>query len=272
MKKSWSRPKMTAESDPDTLDLSKWLRAKTSGREEETSLDEEEGQTEYRVDNKPIEPEAKSRKGPSIFKWAIFLVLIIYMLLSYYKAPILARIGGYLIVEHPLKKADLIVCLMGEPVERGLMAAQLYRNGLSPRIFSSREELPDGYAILGGKKVHYPETRDLLSMMLYGLGVPKSAYFTDNRFVENTLEEAQVVRDVVRKKGYRSIVIVTSPIHTRRSWLTFKKVFEKDAVEIGIVPSSYTNFKLEDWWKTRKYAKEVIIEYQKLIYYTLKYL
>jgi uncharacterized SAM-binding protein YcdF (DUF218 family) len=160
---------------------------------------------------------------------------------------------------------------MGEPVERGLTAAQLYKNGLAPRIFSGREKLPDGYAILQAKGLHYPETRDLLSRMLNGLGVPKTAYLSNDLFVESTFEEALVVRDVVLKKGYRSLIIVTSPAHSRRSWLTYKRVFEDDSVEIGIVPSRHTNFKLEDWWKTRKYVREVIYEYQKLIYYTLKY-
>jgi hypothetical protein len=53
--------------------------------------------------------------------------------------------------------------------------------------------------------------------------------------------------------------------------LTFKKVFEKDDVEVMMAPSRHTKFKPDDWWKTRRYAKEVIVEYQKLIYYTFKY-
>ena len=90
--------------------------------------------------------------------------------------------------------------------------------------------------------------------------------------MESTLAEAEVIRDVAAEKGYRSIILVTSPMHTRRSWLTFRKVFEDEKVDFIMAPSRYTEFRPEDWWKTRKYVKEVIIEYQKLIYYTIKYL
>ena len=38
-----------------------------------------------------------------------------------------------------------------------------------------------------------------------------------------------------------------------------------------LMPSRYSNFKPEDWWKTSEYVKEVIIEYQKLLYYTVKH-
>jgi uncharacterized SAM-binding protein YcdF (DUF218 family) len=85
------------------------------------------------------------------------------------------------------------------------------------------------------------------------------------------MEEAKVIGEFVREKGFRSLIIATSPTHTRRAWLTFEKVFEKDDVEVMMAPSRHARFKPDDWWKTRRYAKEVIVEYQKLIYYTFKY-
>ena len=86
-----------------------------------------------------------------------------------------------------------------------------------------------------------------------------------------TFEEAKVVKDYVQGQGYRSIIVVTSPYHTRRTWLTFKKLFEKDGVKIMMMPSHYSGFRPDDWWKTNTGIKELIIEYQKLIYYTIKY-
>jgi len=262
---------MGSESNPHTGDLSKWLRGTTSMEEDRDNRVEEEGQTEYYVDNRPIEPEKKKVSGPSLFKWAIFLILIIYTLVSYFHAPILKHVGSYLIVEHPPKKADLIVCLMGGPVERGLEAADLYKMGLAPYIFIGREELPDGIETLNERGVRFPESRDLLIMMFEKLGVPGSACLVSDNFAGSTMEEAKVIRDFVLEKGFRSLIMVTSPTHTRRAWLTFENVFEKDDVEVLMAPSRHTKFKPDDWWKTRRYAKEVIVEYQKLIYYTFKY-
>ena len=262
---------MDSKSNPDAGYLSKWLVGRTSMGEDRDKRVEEEGQTEYHVDNRPIEPEKKKVSGSSLFKWAIFLILIIYTLVSYFHAPILKHVGNYLIVEHPLKKADLIVCLMGGPVERGLAAADLYKMGLSPYIFIGREELPDGFETLNERGVRFPESRALLIMMLEKLGVPDSACLVSDNFADSTMGEAKVIGNFVREKGFRSLIIVTSPTHTRRAWLTFKNVFEKDDVEVMMAPSRYTKFKPDDWWKTMRYTKEVFFEYQKLIYYTFKY-
>jgi uncharacterized SAM-binding protein YcdF (DUF218 family) len=271
MNMPWSDLKMGPGQGKGSDGLSGWMGGQDRPSENQEGKPENKGQAEYFTDNKPIEPEEKKLSRPSIVKWAIFLLLIIYTLLSYYHAPILARVGSYLVVEHPLEKADLIVCLAGCPVERGLAAAEAYKRGLGQRIFISREVLPDGDEILRQRGLHYPESRDLMKMMLQGLGVPASDCLTSDRCVQSTYEEAKEVMDFTQKNAYRSVIIVTSPIHSRRAWLTFKKVFEKNEVKIMMLPSRYSGFRSDDWWKTRKYLKAVAIEYQKLAYYTLEY-
>ena len=201
-----------------------------------------------------------------------FLLAIIYVILSYYHAPILTGLGRYLIMEHTPEKSDLIVIMAGGNVERGLAVADAYQRGLAPRVFMAREVPPDGYALLKEREVDYPESVDLMRMLLEELGIPQSAFFTSDRPSKSTFEEAHLVREVVRKNGYSSLIVITTPYHCRRTWLSFRKVFEKDAVRVFMLPSSYSDFKPEDWWKKRRYLRDVIIEYQKLIYYRLKYL
>jgi uncharacterized SAM-binding protein YcdF (DUF218 family) len=267
---AWSHLKTNPDQNLDLRSLLKGIRQQDPMSDAQDDKLKKSGQIRPAIDNRPIEPESKKLTRPGIFKWIIFIIFIAYLLLSYFHAPILTRIGSYLIVEHPLEKADLVVCLMGRPVERGLAAAEVYSKGLAPQIIIAREELPDGYAVLGEKKVHYPESRDLLVMMLQGLGVPRSALVTSERFVGSTFDEARALRELVIKNGYGSLIIVTSPTHTKRAWLTFKKVFEKDKVKIMVAPSQYSDFKSDSWWKKEKYVQEVIIEYQKLLYYTFK--
>ncbi|MGD2124594.1 MAG: YdcF family protein [Desulfobacteraceae bacterium] len=221
-------------------------------------------------DRKPIEPEGTKWRKPNFLKWVFFLVVIVYVLLSYYHAPILTRLGRFLIVEHPPQKSDLIVCLAGQNIERGLAAADSFEKGLAPRIFVAREEIPDGYELLKQKGLQYPESRDLLVNALKGLGVPESAILVGDVPVKNTVEEAVQVRDLVKKKNYRSIILITSPTHSRRAWLIFRKVFGKKETRVLVLPTPYSNFKPEDWWKKGRYVREVILEYEKLIYYALK--
>lgn len=235
------------------------MKKKTSNREESFP------------DKEPIEPEDRKTGKRSLLKWLFFLSVITYALLSYFHASLLTRIGRYLILEHPPQKSDIIICLSGGNIERGLEAADAYQKGLAPLIFVSREERPDGYELLRDRGVHYPETVEMLVMVLEGLGVPNSAVFTSDRVVESTVEEAIVVKDFVEKRGYRSLILITSPTHSKRAWRTFKKVFGENDIRILMRPTHYSSFSPEDWWKKRRYVRGVIIEYQKLIYYALKH-
>lgn len=271
-RKTWSGLKTNPKNDQDLGGLLGWMGKQASSAE--TQGETVEGGTEGgpHTDSRPIEPVGRKLGGPSILRWVIFLLLIGYMLLFYFRVPILTRLGGYLIVQQPLKKADLIVCMPGRPIERGLAAAEVFKRGFAPKIFVPAEGPPDGNEVLKERGINYPEESDLLIMMLHGLGVPRSACITADHPVGSAFEEAQMVRDLAVSKGYRSFIIVTSPAQTRCTWLIFKKAFEKEDVKIIMVPSGYSNFKADDWWKRGKYVKEVIVEYQKLIYYTVKYL
>lgn len=270
--KIWSREKMNPGNRRESGGPSSWIGGLGSPGEDKGEKVEDRAETRQYTDSRPIEPGGRKLGRPSILRWVIFLVLIAYMLLSYFRVPIFTRLGEYLIVQQPLKKADLIVCMAGRPVERGLAAAEIYKKGFAPRIFIPKQQPPDGYEVLRERGIHYPEESNLLIMMLHGLGVPRSVCIRSDHPVGNAIEGAKLVRDFARAKGFHSLIIVTSPAQTRCTRFIFKKVFEKDDVEIIITPSPYTNFKAGDWWKKGRYLKEVIIEYQKLIYYTVKYL
>ena len=214
---------------------------------------------------------AKSIGLSTILKWLIFLFVIIYFLISYYHVPILTRLGRYLVMEYPPEKSDLIVCMGGGNIERGLATADAYKEGLAPKIYISKVQTPDGYGLLKEKGIDYPEEGDLLENLLLDLGVPKTAIIRSDSEVDNTWDEVRSIKEEVEKKGFKSITIITTPIHSRRSWLVFRKVFEDSDVRILSLPSKYSRFNIEGWWKERSYIRDVLLEYEKLTYYTLKY-
>jgi len=234
--------------------------------QEKTSYHEESA-----VSSETIEPRSQGLTKSALFKWLIFLFFIVYFLVSLYHVQILTRLGAYLIIEHTPEKSDLIVCLGGENIERGLATVDAYKEELAPIIYISRPEVPDGYDLLIEKGIDYPEEKDLLEMLLIDLGVPGTAIFQSDFEVNNTWDEAQLVKKEVEKNGFKSIIIITSPTHSRRAWLVFRKIFEKSDVRALSFPSKYSQFSPEDWWKKRKYLKDVLLEYEKLIYYKLKY-
>ncbi len=220
---------------------------------------------------KPIEPEKTKITKLYVLKWLFFSFFLLYILISYFHVPILFAVGRYLIKEHSPEKSDLLVCLAGGNIERGLATADAFKDGLAPQIFIAREELPDGYSLLKERGVSYPEGVDLLIRLFKSLGIPESAILTSDTRVRSTMDEARLVRKEAEERGLTSLIILTSPIHSRRAWLTYKEVFKDTNIRILMLPSKYSQFSPKDWWKKRKYIREVIIEYEKLIYYTLRY-
>jgi hypothetical protein len=99
------------------------------------------------------------------------------------------------VVSYPPEKSDLIVCLGGNNVDRGLATADAYEMGLAPKIYIVREELPDGYRELKQRGIQYPESMDLLVMILKGLGVPMTVIGE----VQQTREEAELSRPLLRE-------------------------------------------------------------------------
>jgi len=221
--------------------------------------------------SRPIEPERRPFTRNTYFRWGLFFALGIWVALTVYHEPLLSRIGGFLVVSHELQESDLIVCLSGRAVERSLAAADIYREGLAPRVFVAREVPPDGHDVLEREGIRIPETVDVATRILAGRGVPTEAVIVSKDPAVSTESEAAMVRALVQEKGWDSVIVITSPTHARRAWWMFRHAMEKEGVRIQVAPSTYSGFRAEDWWKTRRYVREVIVEYQKLLFYALAY-
>jgi len=220
-----------------------------------------------------LDRQPKARRF-SLWKLLLFIFIIIYFIFTAYRVPLLIKLGEYLIVEHTAEKADVIVCLAGgsQNIDRALATVDAYKKGLAPYIIRAKEIEPDGLDHLRKKVKNYPTSFDLFKQVTGGFGIPEKAILSTDEGASSTMDEALKVRRIVLNKGFKSLVIVTSLTHSRRAWLTFKKVFKDDNVKILSLPSHYQKFDPKNWWTKRKYIKELIIEYQKLIYYRITYL
>ncbi len=217
-------------------------------------------------DGGAIEPAGPIRAF-GVLRLLVFIVVLLWVLASIYKDPMFASAGQFLIVSHPVKKADVVVCLSGNPVERGLEALELVGEGYAPLVFIPREQTPEGLRMLQARGVDYPETRDLVFDMLKDLGLPPEALVSSDTPAVNTAEEAVLLRDVALAEGYERLIVVTSPHHTRRAWVAFRHAFKDTETEVIMRPSRFSDFQADNWWKQRRYAGEVILEYVKLGWY-----
>lgn len=212
----------------------------------------------------------KSGKGLSrSFKFiSIFLLLFLVWI---FLAPFLA---SNLIIEKPLSYADAIVVLGGSTVylERTQKAAQLFKNGTSPKIFLTNDGEKSGWSETEKKN---PAFVKLAEQSLINQGVPKENIEILPLIVEGTQDEANLLAETARERNLKSLLIVTSAYHTRRAWRTFNKVFagKSVAAEIGIEspPTGEQTPPPNYWWLTKNGWQWVTGEYIKSVYYRLVY-
>lgn len=187
-------------------------------------------------------PGTRRRRGGRIAGTLAAVLLALsgtYALLSYY-APAL------LIDRVPMAKADWIVMLGGERVYRTRLAAELFHQGVAPRVF-----------IAGG-----PECL-VLAERLEAAGVPASALKYECGS-SSTYENALYVRDALAQSAPRKILIVTSWFHSSRAVRIFAKVWPE--VDWG-VDGADSNENVFGFLKSTR----VTIEYLKYAWYKLRY-
>jgi len=138
------------------------------------------------------------------------LVLIAGMILPLLVAP-------WLIVDDAGETADAIVVLGGEayPPNRTIHALNLYKQQRAPVVVFTGGALPG----------QPPEISSARVALRYALarGLPAEVALVVDT-AQSTYDEATLVRDLAAHHGWRSLIIVTDPYHTRRAVRTFRAI------------------------------------------------
>ena len=196
----------------------------------------------------------------------VFLVLFLaWILFAWFLAQ-------NLIVEKPLERADAILMLSGSGVhvERTQKAVLVYKQGVAPKIILTDDGERAGWSRVERRN---PTFAEVARNSLIAAGVaPESIEILPGQ-VSGTIDEAEALRDKIEQTGWKSVLIVTSPYHTRRSLWVFNKVLKNQDMRIGIVsPLPGEQSPLPSvWWLTRKGWYSVAGEYVKAVYYWFNY-
>lgn len=179
--------------------------------------------------------------------------------------PVLRLLGEQLIHADPPERVDAIVVL-APSLDRILEAANLYRAGYAPVVVLTREGRNLAEQLLidrGLTKSGEERRRDIL----HALGVPLDAIVILEGFVGSTADEATFFAEWARTRPVRSVMVVTSPLHTARARLTFRHALEDLGIEVVVRPSTLDDFRADSWWQTRGNLRNGVVEWQKLLYY-----
>lgn len=251
--------------------LSKRMRDGASDEGQENQAPEEAGERRAFSSDQPIEPDGGGR-GPGVLRWVFFLLIVGYTLFAYFHAPILRHVGKFLMVQDPVKRADLIVCTPDDPVGQCLSAAEFYHKGLSPYVYLPDAPLRAGLKTLRERGAVYPSSTALSLAALERLGVERSAIIIGEGGGGTVTQTAHGVKAVVKQKGFHALIIVTPPWRARLTRAVMRETFKDRDIDLMMAPSSYSNFKENEWWKSDIYLREVFFQYQRLFWHFLTHL
>ena len=161
-----------------------------------------------------------------------------------------------------LEKVDAIAVFSGDSGARTERAVELLKEGYAD------------YLILSGGKVYDDVTMaELMKNHAIKLGVDESKILIDNE-ASTTNENAEFTTDIIEENNFKSVIVVTSDYHTRRSKLAMEKALENilidgEKVEVTVTPSKEEKFTTK-WWTSGNSVLMVISEYLKLMGYWVK--
>ena len=178
----------------------------------------------------------------------------------------------FLIVRAPIEHADAIVLLSGSSSykERAHRAAELFEAGKAPRVILTNDGQQGSWSNeLQRNPFYYESTLAELNR----LGVPRENVDVLMEPVSNTYEEALLVRNHVEKRQIRSILVVTSAYHSRRSLWTYRRLMENTGVTVGLeaAPVGWQTPSPWVWWYRARGWQIVPTEYFKLMYYRFRF-
>lgn len=207
----------------------------------------------------------KEKRFSRIFKFltTFFVLLVIWIFL----APLLANL---LIVEKTIERADAIWVLGGSAtyLERNRKAAELYKQGFAAKIFVVNDGVLGGWNKQEQRNIPFSE---LAKRELVAQGVPNDAVEILPKLVEGTKDEADLFVAIAKERNLKSVLLVTSAYHSRRTLWTFDRAVLKNnlSVEVGLQspPTGVQTPPPFTWWLNRKGWRVVGEEYVKIPYY-----
>jgi len=132
----------------------------------------------------------------------------------------------------PLLRADASVVLCGEDAEeRAKIAVQILKTGGAPFIVLSggRQDPP---RIVGAKA---------LAGVVYGMGIAPDRVLVENES-QHTRQQADAVVNMAIRESWHRLLLVASPYHQYRAFLTFVQALKDrkadEAIQVINVPAS----------------------------------
>lgn len=194
-----------------------------------------------------------------------YLIFITCFYLILFHTPLVWFAGNQLAVRHDPKKADAIVVFSGDGESsyinqsyqrRTLDAIHYFKSGYAPLIILS-----------SGKDQTISEV-ELIRSLLINRQVPDRSIKILNLYPRSTFENVVLVKDILNKNNINSILLITSPYHSRRAlWVWRKAMPELNVFAPKVIDTPNSS---PQWSASLDQIKVIIYEYAAIVYYWCK--
>jgi uncharacterized SAM-binding protein YcdF (DUF218 family) len=185
-------------------------------------------------------------RGGIFFRLLFILFFIGFLaLLFVVRHPLMRFAGQFWVVDEPVSPSDALVVLGDDNYagDRSFHAAELYREGVAPVVVASGRLLRRNAGMA-----------EIMQHDLESFGIPSASIVPLASRAENTREEAGEVARLIRTRGWKRVIIVTSNFHTRRTRFIYGRVLPSN-VTFRVSSARDSEFDPAHWWQTRQGQK-----------------
>jgi uncharacterized SAM-binding protein YcdF (DUF218 family) len=191
-----------------------------------------------------------------LLKLLIFLT-ILTVPLYFFHGFILDKTANYLYYKDELKPADVIVVIPGSKTEYSVeYGVKLFKEGWARK---------DKIILSGGNAIWKYSWASLMQEQALSLGLSRNAVFLEEKS-SSTKENAIFTKEIMKRHRYASLILVTSPYHSKRANKIFRKIMG-DEIKVLSAPYEESRFQFKDWWKRERDRKAVLIEFFKFFWF-----
>ena len=200
------------------------------------------------------------RRGRIQIAMVILAIAAFYGIIFY--TPFMWLAADQLVVRHSPKVVDAIVVFSGDGEttyinqsyqRRAIDAINYYKSGYASLIFLS-----------SGRDQTFSEV-EIIRSLLINRGVPSRSIEILEKYPGSTHENVVFVKNTIVNHGVRSILLITSPYHSRRAlWVWRKEMPELIVLAPPVVDTPSIN---PQWKASVDQIKVIFYEYLAIVYY-----
>lgn len=163
-------------------------------------------------------------------------------------------LGYFLSPQDDLKEVDAIVVVSGgDNAARTEAGVDLYKKNYADLIIFS-----------GAAQDQGTSNAQVMKNVAVEKGVLPEHIMIEE-LSKTTLENAKNVSEILNLNGIKSMILVTSPYHQRRTYMTFKHIMGDDVTILNYSSTDHS-WRKAAWWKGNKNVYLTLSELQKIAY------